>query len=344
MTAATMPLSFPREIFATVSPASYLLANLQRTSVRANGRKPTDFRKPAVNTNSLSHCFGSAVTRVGNTAVVCGVRGEILLSGDIANPPDTPSSTLQPSPPEQSDGDASEVSQLNLLVPNIELATGSSPVHLPGNPPSTLAQSLSQRLLELLLTTRVVDVRDLRILYQPPHTVEDDEVPDAPPPREVKGYWTLFIDILFLSLDGNPFDAAWGAMLAALMNTRIPKAWWDADLEMILCTDAVAESRHLNLRGLPVASSFGIFNTRRHKGINQEGKEWPLVDPDGFEEELCEEKICVVVDCTEMGKVKICRIEKSGGVVIGMDAMRYLVNAATQRWKEWDGIIRQAGG
>ncbi|KAF2098114.1 exoribonuclease family protein [Rhizodiscina lignyota] len=353
--ASPMPLSFSREIFATVSPAPYLLANLTNVEGeeyprRTNSRQTDEFRLPIINVNSLQHCFGSAVVRTGDTAVVCGVRGEILHSSDIANPPNVPATSLHPQSGTAGSDTASpaqdiyEIPALNLLVPNIELATGSSPAYLPGNPPTALAQTLSQRMLSLLHSTRLVDVNDLRILYQPPATPEDEETPDVSPAVEIKAYWTLYIDILFMSLDGNPFDAAWGALLAALKNTKLPRAWWDPDLEMIVCSDAISDARGLNLHGVPVSVSFAVFDTKRHKGMGEKDMAWVLADPDTFEEGLCEETVTIVVDGLSSNGMQLRRIEKSGGTIVGKDIMRSIVGRAAKRWEEWHSVIGQAGG
>jgi len=85
--ASTTPqssLSFPRETFAKLSPHPYLLAHLQPSSetskpTRANGRAPKQFRQPHVNNGSLTHAEGSAVVRIGDTTVVCGIRGEVAV-------------------------------------------------------------------------------------------------------------------------------------------------------------------------------------------------------------------------------------------------------------------------
>jgi exosome complex component RRP43 len=337
------PLSFPPEIFAALTPAPFLLAHLtpsnpKAPSLRANGRKPTQFRSPVINTSSLTHCSGSAVVRLGDTAVVCGVRGEILLAKDIPNAPhvDLPDEAEED---EEEGDDVAEVSSLNLLVPNIELATGCSPAHLPGNPPSTLAQSLSQRLLSLLHTTRLIRASDLRILHRPPSSLDDD---DEAPPLEIAAYWTLYIDVLIISLDGNPFDAAWGAILAALQNTTLPKARWDPDLELILCSDRVSEGNKLALRGCPVAASFTVFEPGREKGI-AEARNWVLADPDAFEEELSREGVTVVVDF-EDGAGKVRRIEKGGGVAVGCEEMRDIVRLAHGRWAEWHSVLQDETG
>jgi exosome complex component RRP43 len=279
------------------------------------------------------------VVRLGDTAVVCGVRGEILSSKDIPNPPNIrlpEDEAMNDENGDDDDNDAEELSSLNILVPNVELATGCSPVHIPGNPPSTLAQSLSQRILSLLHSTNLVRASDLRILYRPPKQ-EDDE-PDEVPPLQVAAYWTLYIDILFISLDGNVFDAAWCAILAALTNTRLPKAWWNADVESILCSDQVKDARNLRLRGFPVPTTFAVFTPGREKGV-KEDRTWALVDPDTFEEDVCEEIVTVTIDISS-GEVKVKRIEKAGGDVAGRDVLQACVKVATSRWAEWNGIMQ----
>jgi exosome complex component RRP43 len=340
------PLSFPPEIFAALTPTPFLLAHLTPSRpkgqpVRANGRTPSQFRSPVINTNSLTHCSGSAVVRLGDTAVVCGVRGEILLAKNVPNAPKVELPGDEMLDEEAEEDDITEMASLNLLVPNIELATGCSPAHMPGNPPSTLAQSLSQRLLSLLHSTRLIRASDLRITYRPPSGPDDDDL-DAPPPLEIAAYWTLYIDILIISLDGNPFDAAWGALLAALGNTRLPKAWWDADLEMILCSEQVKDGKKLQLRRCPVASSFVVFEPGREKGVKEE-RTWVLADPDTFEEGLCREAVTVVIDYDD-GDAKVKRIEKSGGSIAGREVMREVVTLAQTRWAEWSGVLQDETG
>lgn len=347
-TTAAPLLSFPRDIFAALSPSPFLLAHLSPQTpstppIRPNGRTPSEFRRPTINTGSLTHCSGSAVVRLGDTAVVCGVRGEILLASDIPNPPSAPP---QPTPTEvdniDDEDDSAELSHLSLLVPNIELATGSTPAHLPGSPPSSLAQTLTARLRALLLSTRLVRARDLRILYRPPPTADEADMPDVPPKVEVKAYWTLYIDTMFISLDGNAFDAAWAAVMSALRDTKLPRAWWDEDVEGVLCSDVPSEARALELRGLPMAASFAVFAPNRGLGESadqgDERKAWVLSDPDAFEEVLCPEVVTVTVDCSE-GKRRMRRIEKSGGGTVGRELMRGVVQRAEERWKDWLEVL-----
>lgn len=329
-------LSFPPATFAKLSPGPYLLAHLKPTSssatpTRPSGRAPSEFRSPTINTGSLTHANGSAVVRVGDTAVVCGVRAEFLKTSDIPHP-------FRSRGPNDEDG-AREIEQLGLLVPNLELSTGCSPAHLPGNAPGTLAQSLTQRILSLLHVSKLVDGKELRIVYEPPRTEED--LPDEPQQVVTKAYWALYIDILCISLDGNPFDAAWAAVVAALKDTKLPKAWWDADREMVLCSNKASEASALSLPNLPVASTFAVFSTTSPQRRREESENWILADPDAFEEELCNEMVTVVTTSETNGNGGILRIEKNGGGCVGRNAMREAVAGAEARRAEWQSVLNQ---
>lgn len=332
-TAASAPppaLTFPRPIFAAVSPHPFLQAHLSadKSAIRANGRAAHEFRAPGVNTGSLTHCNGSAVVRLGNTSVVCGVRAEILREEDTPGT-SAPAAVNAEGDVDDDDGEEDEVESLRLLVPNIELSTGSTPSHIPGNAPSTTQQSLITRIRTLLHSTRLLRARDLRITYTPPTNPED---PESAPDTEVKGYWVLYLDIFFLSLDGCAFDAAWLSILAALRHTRLPRAHYSDDYEGILCSDAPGEASSLNLRGLPVASSFAVFEGKG-EGEGEKGAEWVLSDPDAFEEGVCRESVTVTVD---EGTVR--RVEKSGGGVVGREMMKGLVKRSVERW----GVVEKA--
>lgn len=334
-TASQPALTFPRETFAKLSPHPYLLAHLQPTeshSRRANGRLPTEFRAPHINNGSLTHAEGSAVVRIGDTTVVCGVRGEILLASNVGR--------YRADKTSASEGD-NEAKELDLLVPNIELATGCSPAFLPGQPPSTLAQSLSTRVYSLLHSSKLVNCEELKIWYQPPDLSDQDKMDDEDRDTvesEVKAFWALYIDILFISLDGNPFDAAWAAVVSALNNVRLPKAYWDPDREMIVCEDSVADSKSLTLNGTPVAVTALVFRAKEQAQAT-DVKHWILLDPDTFEEGLCDETVTVVVDCSS-GKTKMLGTSKVGGTIVGMKEMREIVGLAEVRWKNLSKLLK----
>lgn len=337
------------QTFAKLTPHPFLLASLQQAApnastgqpLRTNGREPHEARPLQINASSLSHAHGSAMVRVGDTSVICGVRGEILPATSIPQwrRPKTPAEREAEGASSSGDEGAREMRDYDLLVPNIELATGCAPQFLPGVPPTSLAQTLSTRVYSLLHTARLLDAEDLRVWYHPPAAVaanedgadEEDGALGTEQP-ELKAYWTLYIDVLFVSFDGNPFDAAWAAIVAALRDTKLPRAWWDADREMVLCSRK--ESSGLKLTGLPVACTAGVLTEKESEGAARgdgPGKMWLLVDPDRDEEKLCEESVTVVVDRTS-GETRIRGISKAGGRTLGPKEIREVVGIAEARW------------
>lgn len=171
--------------------------------------------------------------------------------------------------------------------------------------------------------------------------IEEADQEETEAKAEIKAYWCLHITILFISLDGNPFDAAWGALLAASRDTKLPRAWWDADSEMVLCSPHASEATNLHLHGLPMSLTFGVFVADDQDRVlgpggagNEKQDSWVLADMDAFEEGCVGEEVCVVVD----GEV-VVRLEKGGGGVVGMGEMRGLVRRAQERWREWRGLL-----
>ncbi|KAK3336663.1 ribosomal protein S5 domain 2-like protein [Cercophora scortea] len=349
---ATPSLSFSRPTFAKLSPHPYLLTNLSPQSPstkpsRTNGRAPHEARPVQIHTSSLSHAHGSALVRSGNTTVVCGVRAEILPVTNI--PQYRPRSSLQPSSTTTSDdddaADRAELKTYDLLVPNIELATGCAPQFLPGVPPSSLAQTLSTRVYSLLHSCGVVDPKSLRIWHDPSTEtknpdesmqVDDNDEDDEAEPPQLMAYWVLYIDLLFVSFDGNPFDAAWTAVMAALRDTKLPAARWDPDRGMAICSRTKKNPLDVSRGGLPVACTAAVFQEKEYAeagGLGGENRHWILLDPDRLEESLCRETVTMVVDCGE-GETRIRSVEKLGGTVIGRELMRGFVGVAEKRWSE----------
>lgn len=321
-----------RATFAKLSPHPFLLANLEPTThgippARSNGRAPSEVRPTTVNVSSLSHPHGSSLVRMGDTTAICGVRGETILTRDIPN--------------FRASNRESEIKDYDLLVPNIELATGSAPQFLPGGPPTTLAQTLSTRIYSLLQDSKLVQCNDLRIWHKKPseHAVADDAQMDEDDDDEyaregeeyIAAYWVLYIDIFFISFDGNPFDAAWAATLAALRDTKLPQAYYDPDREMVFCRRD--DPRSLTIARLPVACTAAVF-TGKETDRPSDGKYWLLVDPDRLEESLCDESVTIVVDC-QGDNADILSISKHGGVSLSPDLLTStgFFDWAKDRWK-----------
>ncbi|EXJ80929.1 hypothetical protein A1O3_07217 [Capronia epimyces CBS 606.96] len=336
--------SVPASAMPLISPNALLYAHLkQNPPRRPSNRAPSEFRSIQLNVGSLTHCNGSSLVKIGATTIVCGVRAEILPVTEIPSFRITRSgaSSTPAAAAEEEEEVYSAIPLYNLVVPNIELATGCSPRHPANTTPSTEAQSISQRLLSLLHTSQLVRSSDLEISYTPPPQAEDLELGLDTDPR-LKAYWTLYIDMTCISHGGSIFDAAWLALYAALKNTLLPKAWWDADLEQVLCSAEVSDARKLDLRGMPVPSSFGVFVPEK-RVLGQDGREdgfWVLMDTDGFEEEACGETGSITVDAgSSTGSPSILRIEKNGGSNVGVDQMVEIVALAERRWHQWKAAL-----
>ncbi|KAF7559628.1 hypothetical protein G7046_g4548 [Stylonectria norvegica] len=333
-------LGLSRGTFAKLSPHPYLLANLEPSSddkppTRSNGRAPNEVRPPTVNLSSLSHAHGSAVVRMGDTTVICGVRGETILTSNIPN--------------FRASNTETELRDYDLLVPNIELATGCAPEFLPGGPPTTLAQTLSTRVYSLLHSSKVIRPDELRIWHTRPteeatevdeDRMEGDEQDIQSGEKLVAAYWVLYIDIFFISFDGNPMDAAWAATMAALRDTKLPPASYDADRELVVCSRS--DPIPLTITNIPIACTAVVF-TGKETDRPADGKFWLLVDPDRLEESMCDESVTIVVDCKD-GNTKILSISKHGGTVLGPQLLtsKQFLTWAGKRWEDFNSAIIQS--
>ncbi|KIX09138.1 uncharacterized protein Z518_00216 [Rhinocladiella mackenziei CBS 650.93] len=349
--------SVPVSAMPLISPNALLHAHVkQNPPRRPSNRAPFEPRPIQLNTGSLTHCSGSSLTKIGATTIVCGVRAEILPVSEIpsfrirkaTSSDNQGESVRRPSrhdDDEEEEEEYSAISRYHLIIPNIELSTGCSPNHPANAAPSVEGQSVSQRILSLLHSSRLVRTSDLEIIYTPPPETHHPELGiDADP--QLKAYWVLYIDMICISHGGSVFDAAWLALYAALRDTILPKAWWDADLEQVLCAAELEHARRLRLRGMPVPSSFGVFvPEKRLLPDNQNGGQgddqyWILMDTDGWEEESCRETGCVTVDVEDdSGAISILRIEKSGGSIVGADQIMEITNFAERRWRQWKDVL-----
>ncbi|RPB02238.1 ribosomal protein S5 domain 2-like protein [Choiromyces venosus 120613-1] len=313
---APNPLSFPPATFQKLAPKTFLERHLQSTpATRPSGRSPDTFRTPSLHTNSLSHAHGSAVVRTGDTAVVCGVRGEVLsLTAGVES-----RVVVLRSGEDRMDEDGDEIRERGLVVTNLEMGTGCTRDYHPG-PPTDFAQAVTARLQRLLLANKLISPQSLRIL--------------DPNTEKIKAYWVLYIDVVVISLDGNVLDAAWASILAALRSTKLPQAYWDLDNEGVVCYPEASKYKSLCLKGLAFTASFAVINLGTEKG----GKVI-LSDPDEFEEGVCEERVMVCA----LEEEKVGWIEKGGGVGQVAEVME-CVRRATERFKAWEQLFSEGLG
>ncbi|KAI0044472.1 hypothetical protein FA95DRAFT_1583740 [Auriscalpium vulgare] len=225
------------QIFQRLHPRVYL-ERFVAENVRPDGREFDDFRDLSVVLGSVSTADGSALVRLGETTIVCGVKAEIA-EPDLDRPEE------------------------GFLVPNLDLPAMCSPKFKPG-PPSEEAQVLSDRLNDIIVSSGILPISSLVI-------------------HPGKAVWVLYVDATCINYDGNAFDAALVAMVAALKNTTLPKATFNEDTGRTTCSRRTRTP--LALARLPVAYSFGVFDSK-----------FVLADPTAFEEPLLDTTISVVLD------------------------------------------------
>ncbi|ORY35877.1 ribosomal protein S5 domain 2-type protein [Naematelia encephala] len=240
-------------VFSRLHPDQYLSRFLSK-GFRPDGRTVRDWRDVSINYDPVSTADGSALVRIGETTMICGVKAEIA-EPDLARPND------------------------GFVVPNIDLPALCSPRFKPG-PPSDEAQTLSNWLNDLIVSSRTLPPRKLCI------------VPG-------KAVWAIYIDVTCINYDGNAFDAAVLAVMAALRRTRIPGARWDEVTSRVLCSRT--DKYPLPLGRIPLSCSFGVFQSK-----------YLLPDPTAFERPLIQITMTVALD--EEGFASLVRHEGLGGI------------------------------
>lgn len=123
--------------FKTAQPLEYYRQFLKE-DVRPDGRALLEFRKTILNVGSISTAEGSALVKLGNTTVVCGVKAEFAVPSQ-----DKP--------------------RHGFIVPNVDLPPLCSSRFRPG-PPSEQAQVLSQFVADVISNCEPISVEDLCIV------------------------------------------------------------------------------------------------------------------------------------------------------------------------------------
>ncbi|XP_003494065.1 exosome complex component RRP43-like [Bombus vosnesenskii] len=120
--------------YKIIHPVKYLQDHLAQ-DIRPDGRQFLSFRPISVNISSITHADSSAIFKIGNTTVVCGIKAE------LAAP-------------------KAESPECGYIVPNIELPPLCSPKFRPG-PPSDQAQVITKLVENILRNSAAIDLKDL---------------------------------------------------------------------------------------------------------------------------------------------------------------------------------------
>ncbi|KAM8741230.1 exosome complex component RRP43 isoform X1 [Acanthopagrus latus] len=122
--------------FKTAEPLEYHRSFLKE-NCRPDGRELSEFRTTTLNIGSISTADGSALVKVGNTTVICGIKAE------LTNP-------------------TVEAPGKGYIVPNVDLPPLCSSRFRPG-PPSEQAQAASQFIADVIESSEVIQTEDLCI-------------------------------------------------------------------------------------------------------------------------------------------------------------------------------------
>lgn len=127
--------------------------------------------------------------------------------------------------------------------------------------------------------------------------------------------WVINVDIDVLDDDGNLFDAACLAAVAALKNAKIPEL---DEKEKPIYGSGV---QPLPMKGLPVSTTFAKI------------AEQILVDPNLAELDAMDARLTVGTVDTEDG-VKFCSLQKGGAVGISIEELEKILELAERKGKE----------
>ncbi|XP_064636939.1 exosome complex component RRP43-like [Lineus longissimus] len=123
--------------FKVAQPLEYYRKFLEQ-DIRPDGRDLGEIRPTLLNLGSITTANGSALVKLGNTSVVCGIKAELA----------------SPKPEEPNKG---------FIVPNVDLSPLCSSRFRPG-PPSEQAQVCSQFVMDLIENSKCLCAEDLCIL------------------------------------------------------------------------------------------------------------------------------------------------------------------------------------
>lgn len=178
---------------------------------------------------------------------------------------------------------------LGVLMTNCELLPMAAPGFEPG-PPSPESIELARVVDRGIRESELVDLEKLCI-------------------EEGKKVWMLFIDLHVIDYDGNLFDASNLAVMAALMNTKLPVAEYIDD-EVVLSED---ETMDLPIRDRLALSTF----VKIGNGL--------ILDPSLEEEEILDARITIGV--TDEGN-HVCSMQKGGEAPLSRDEILDAVHMA----------------
>jgi len=123
-------------LYRSIYPVKYLRDYLAQ-DIRPDGREFLSFRPVSINVSSITHADSSAIFKIGNTTVVCGIKAELAVP-------------------------KAETPEKGYIIPNVGLSPICSAKFRPG-PPSDQAQVTSKLVDSILRDSGILNLADLCI-------------------------------------------------------------------------------------------------------------------------------------------------------------------------------------
>ncbi|KAF9516830.1 hypothetical protein BS47DRAFT_1390417 [Hydnum rufescens UP504] len=298
------PTSLEAFSFQRLHPRTYLERFLAE-GIRPDGREDDGWRPVSVNTGSITTADGSALVRVGDTTIVCGVKAEIA-EPDLERPGE------------------------GFIVPNIDLSAICSPRFKSG-PPGEEAQVLSERLNEAITASGVVPLTSLCI--EPGKAVWVLYVDATCINYDGNAFDATLLAIISALRTGkgtvrhdhfNP-----NVYVADISTGRLPRATYSFETSTTTVSRDLLDPIKVDVARLPLPFSFGILtSTSTANAISSKTRETThlLADPTSFEEPLLQSTITIVLYPTgEVGGISL-----TGGWG-GNDRTNSCIETATKR-------------
>ena len=245
-----------------------------KRGVRPDGRGLDDSRPLTVTTGEVETADGSATVKLGGTTVIAGVTYEVA----------------EPTSSAPSDG------FVDIRV-HIGPMCSDSPALRSGSAKMTSdeAHCVAEYLKRAIQSSNCVDNLDLCI-------------------HPGKAVWVLRAELICLNHDGNVWDAAMVALMAALRDAKLPSnVELSKDGEVVIVGDDISRKVVFNTILTPL--TFALY-----------GKD-AIIDPTAEEETTCDGILTVVCN----GKGEACTIRKPGGAPLTRSQIKACVKMCAAR-------------
>lgn len=177
-----------------------------------------------LSTGGTTSAYGSSFVKLGNTTILCGIRGEVGLVPAEADP--------------------TNASDRRHVVVNFDMPPLCSPHIRAGRTPEK-AQIIGQKLNDLC-----------EKLLRPANLYSTSDTVHSGGSRVA---WYLYADLYCFDHDGNLLDCAVLALIAALKSTLLPSISITPAGEAVISSEISARTISLQLNHMPSSTTFGMF-------------------------------------------------------------------------------------